>query len=210
MRVACRAAPRSSCPVFDCKTALAQYCVIAIAFYFCDFGSWCVREPPRTSQSNLEDAFHATWHSAKFIFASPMHAWGARGAGDAWKRGMGGGLGPVQRRMDLQSIGLCPQGFESSRCKTWRGRVTQYRSGAPDLGARAPSAANRVIVSAQNSGGVGARRACMHKGEGRYGAERGRERLSRTLARRPFSLAYINTHVTDTSWYTCTKLCVCT
>ena len=67
MRVACRVAPRSSCPVFDCKTALAQYCVVAIAFYFCDFGSWCVREPPRTSQSNLEDAFHATWHSARLI-----------------------------------------------------------------------------------------------------------------------------------------------
>ena len=145
----------------------------------------------------------------KVDFRLPDACLGARGAGDAWGRGMGG-LEPVQRRMDLQSIGLCPQGFESSRCKTWRGRVAQHRSGAPDLGARAPSAANRVIVSAQNSGGVGARRACMHKGEGRYGAERGRERLSRSLARRPFSLAYINTHVTDTSWYTCTKLCVCT
>ena len=80
-----------------------------------------------------------------------------------------GGLEPVQRRMDLQSIGLCPQGFESSRCKTWRGRVTQYRSGAPDLGARAPSAANRVIVSAQNSGGSGlVERACT-KARGNMG-----------------------------------------
>ena len=109
----------------------------------------------------------------KVDFRLPDACLGARGAGDAWGRGMGG-LEPVQRRMDLQSIGLCPQGFESIRRGPWRGRVAQHRHGAPDSGAYTSfSSQSCYRLGARFKGGRGS--SSVHaNGRGEIGAERGR------------------------------------